>query len=488
MDTSRRRFLATAGTGLATLVSSASATTAAQQQPVPIGPTIGLERVASGMAAPTGFEVAPGDDRQFVVDQPGRVFAVDGDSRSTFLDLRERVATGGFEMGLLGLAFHPEFGDNGRFYIRYSAPPGEETPEDYNHTFVLSEFRTSDDGSVDPNSERRVLEIPEPQGNHNAGAIAFGPDGYLYVGVGDGGGGGDQGTGHVSDWYEAVDGGNGQDVTENLLGSILRIDVDSQDGEKGYGVPDDNPLVGRDGLDEHYAWGFRNPWRFSFDGDRLLVGDVGQRNWEEVDVVEKGGNYGWNVREGAHCYAAADCPTETPNGAPLVDPVLEYPHERDGTRIGLSVIGGFVYRQSTVAALQDRYVFGDWSRSFGEPSGSLFVATPEGETWSMEKLQIAGRTDGELGRYLLAFGRGHDGELYVCTTGNARGSGSSGAVHRIVPDGGGNGGIAGDSTTPDGTTATSQPGFSGVAALAGVGLGGYLLGRHDRLRPGGGRR
>ncbi|MFB6171316.1 MAG: sorbosone dehydrogenase family protein [Haloarculaceae archaeon] len=481
MDTTRRRFLATAGAGLAALGAAPSASAAIQQNPVPAGPTVGLERVASGLASPTGVEVAPGDDRLFVLDQPGRVYAVGEGSTTTVLDLRDQVVVGGLEQGLLGLAFHPD-GD-GRFYVRYSAPRRSGTPTDYSHTFVLSEFRMGDDGTAVPGSERTVLEIAEPQANHNAGAIAFGPDGYLYVAVGDGGAGGDQGTGHVQDWYDGVGGGNGQDVTDNLRGSVLRIDVDGRDGDRAYGIPDDNPLVGQPGLDEHFAWGFRNPWRLSFDGDRLLVGDVGQSTWEEVDVVEKGGNYGWNVREGAHCFGARTCPTETSDGQPLIDPVIEYPHERDGTRIGLAVVGGYVYRQSTVPALRDRYVFGDWSRSFKEASGTLFVATPEGETWSMERLRIAGREGGELGRFLLAFGRDREGEPYVCTNGSARASGSTGAVHRIVPAGGASrtegtdagreGGTGGEPTA----TATSQPGFGALTALGGIGLAGHLLAR-----------
>jgi len=216
------------------------------------------------------------------------------------------------------------------------------------------EFDACADGRrVRRDSERTVLEIPEPQGNHNAGDLAFGPDGHLYVAVGDGGSGGDRGRGHVEDWYDANEGGNGQDVTENLLGSVLRIDVDGRDDGKAYAIPEDNPLVGREGLDEHFAWGLRNPWRMSFDGKELYVADVGQFAREEVSLVTNGGNYGWNVREGIECFGADDCPDETPpdvrGGEPLVDPVVEYPHSGDADVRRCPV--GAVVRAEAVAPL-----------------------------------------------------------------------------------------------------------------------------------------
>ena len=214
-------------------------------------------------------------------------------------------------------------------------------------------------------------------------------------------------------------------MTENLLGSVLRIDPLGGDdvgvGGDGdpYGVPQDNPLVGREGLPEQYAWGFRNPWRFSFDretGD-FLVADVGQNEWEEVNRVEAGGNYGWNVREGVHPFDAAEAPTETPDGDPLLDPVVEYPHG-DAAVSGISVIGGYVYRGDAVAYLAGTYVFGDY-----RPDGDLFLAEPrESGRWPTRAVA----TDGLAGG-LLSFGEGPDGELYVCTVGDAGGS-----VRRIV--------------------------------------------------------
>jgi glucose/arabinose dehydrogenase len=390
---------------------------------------VGLEPLVTGLRAPLDIQFAPDADRSYVAEQQGIVHTVEGGSRreEPFLDLRETVTAGG-EKGLLGVALHPDFADNRRVFVRYSAPRREGTPDNYSHTFVLAEFAATSDGRrVERDSERTLLEIPEPQGNHNAGDLAFGPDGLLYVAVGDGGAGGDQGRGHVADWYDAVGGGNGQDVTENLLGSVLRIDVDGRgDGTDGaYAIPRDNPLVGREGRDEHYAWGLRNPYRMAFDDGRLFVGDVGQSRFEEVDIVEKGGNYGWNVREGRHCYGASDCPDATPEdvrgGEPLVDPIVEYPHSGDGVS-GISVIGGQVYRGDAIPGLDGAYVFGDL-----QVDGRLFVATPpdSGSRWPTRTLDL-GEDGGRLGR-LLSVGRDADGELYALGTGS-----DGGGVYRLA--------------------------------------------------------
>jgi len=408
-------------------------TTASPPSGTPDGPpgSVTARRVASGFTAPVGFETVPGREGSWVVvDQDGRAWLYDGGGirDRPYLDVRDRMVSINSnydERGLLGLAFHPEFASNGTVYVRYSAPKREGTPANYSHTFVLSEFTADPTADRVPlDNERTVLEIPQPQGNHNAGAITFGPDGLLYVGVGDGGGGGDDETGHVEDWYDGVGGGNGQDVTENLLGSVLRIDVDGRDAG-GYGIPRDNPLVGRPGLDEHYAWGFRNPWRMSFDGSDLYVGDVGQGAREEVDLVVAGGNYGWNVREGSNCYRTGECPTETPEGQQLQDPITEYSHTGDPPN-GVSVIGGYRYRGSALGGLGGTYVFGDWRWN-----RSLFVAEPrEDGTWPITVIEVEtiGASTGEL---LLAFGRAGE-ELYVCTTDSAGPGGSTGAVFRLT--------------------------------------------------------
>jgi glucose/arabinose dehydrogenase len=390
--------------------------------------SVALEPLVTGLESPIDVAFAPDADRRYVADRSGRILVHDdgGLHDTPALDIQEKVLSGG-ERGLLGIALHPSVADNGRLFVRYSADSRPGTPSNFSHTFVLSEFRVDDAGTrVDPDSERTILEIPQPQSNHNAGDLAFGPDRYLYVAVGDGGAGGDEGTGHVDDWYDANRGGNGQDVTENLLGSILRLDVDETDGNRPYGVPSDNPLVGREGLDEQYAWGLRNPWRMSFDGSDLYVGDVGQSDYEEVSLVEKGGNYGWNVREGTHCYRASDCPTTASGvrgGEPLVDPIVEYPH--GGADVsGISVIGGAVYRGSAFPDAEGVYVFGDYA-----VEGRLFAATrPDDDgLWPTTTVSLAGDGAERLQR-LRSFARDADGELYVVGTGS-----DGGGLYRLVP-------------------------------------------------------
>ena len=409
-------------------------------------PVVGLEAVATGFRAPVDI-VFTGDERRYVADQSGRVHVhgPDGLRDEPLLDLRDAVTYGG-EKGLLGVALHPSFPDDPRLFVRYSAPRRSGTPQGYSHTFVLASFAVGDDGlRARRGTEETLLEIPQPQANHNSGDLAFGPDGHLYVGVGDGGAGGDRGRGHVEDWYVGVDGGNGQDVTENLLGSILRLDVDDAStgpSDRPYGVPSDNPLVGRAGRDEHYAWGLRNPWRFSIDpaGDLvdgapdLYVGDVGQNAYEEVDLVAPGGNYGWNVREGRHCYGAADCPTATPadvrGGERLREPIVEYPHD-GGVVNGISVIGGYRYRGERIDHLAGDYLFGDL-----DVAGRLFAASPPesdgtaggrgDDGWLLRPVPIAS-DDAEPPGRLLSFGRDPDGALYLLGTGRG-----GGGVYRIV--------------------------------------------------------
>ncbi len=381
---------------------------------------VALRTLATGLGAPLDVAFAP-DGTRFVADQAGRILVHDDDGLRDrlALDIRDRIEAGG-EKGLLGIALHPGFAENRRLFVRYSAPSRSATPAAFSHTFVLSEFRLGENDRGDVDAERAVLEIPQPQRNHNAGDLAFGPDGYLYVAVGDGGGGSDQDRGHVDDWYGAVGGGNGQDVTENLLGSVLRLDVDD---DAPYGVPDDSPLVGREGLDEQYAWGFRNPWRMSFDGTDLFVGDVGQNAYEEVSLVTKGGNYGWNVHEGTHCYRASDCPTATDDGERLVSPIVEYSHGGEPVS-GISVIGGAVYRGSALPDADGVYVFGDF-----QVRRWLFAATrSDGDgLWPTTTVDLAGDGAEKL-QQLRSFGRDADGELCVVGTGS-----EGGVLHRLVP-------------------------------------------------------
>ncbi len=439
----------------AAAIAAVPSTAAAQTEEAP---AVGLRTVADGLTSPVTL-ASPGDGsgRLFVVDQAGliRVLTPDGALRpEPFLDLRSRMVTlmAGFdERGLLGLAFHPQYAANGRFFVYYSAPLRAGAPAGFNHTSNISEFRVSsaDPNRADPASERVLLQVDEPQFNHNAGTLLFGPDdGDLYISLGDGGGANDVGLGHVADWFADNGGGNGQDVTQNLLGSILRIDVDRG---APYAIPADNPFAGTpgcaDGCDETWAYGFRNPYRMSFDSGgshQLFVGDVGQLSWEEVNIVSAGGNYGWNVKEGTHCFDAenpnqepAACPDivgagHPRTGDPLIDPIIEYPQARLGGP-GVAVVGGHVYRGSALPQFRGRYVFGDWSRSFGQANGSLFVAKSRKRgLWQMQELRVATSPTGRLNARLLGFGQDAAGELYALTTNNTGPTGTTGRVLKLV--------------------------------------------------------
>jgi glucose/arabinose dehydrogenase len=418
-------------------------------QPGQDPPEVALEQVADGLTSPVTMATAnDGTGRLFVVDQAGfiRILRPGGTlAPEPFLDLSDRLVQlmpDFDERGLLGLAFHPDFARNGRFFVYYSAPLREGAPDDFNVTSTISEFHVSaaDPDRADPDSERILLQVDKPQFNHNAGTILFGPrDGYLYISIGDGGGANDVDLGHVEDWYADNAGGNGQDTTQNLLGNILRIDVDHGDP---YAIPPDNPLVGKEGLDEIFGWGLRNPYRMSFDqGGRrdLFVGDAGQGLWEEVSIATRGGNFGWNVKEGTHCFDAenptefpAECPASDPDGNPLIDPVIEYPNIAQAGGLGVVVIGGYVYRGHDLPRFRGSYIFGDWSRNFDQPDGSLFVATPRHKgLWRMEQLRISNTDSGRLGRYVLGLGQDPRGEMYVLTTDNTAPAGTTGKVFRL---------------------------------------------------------
>jgi glucose/arabinose dehydrogenase len=425
----------------------------------PGGPAVGLREVADGFVSPvTAVSAGDRSGRLFVVDQVGviRVLDADGTLRSEpFLDLRSRIVPlmpEFDERGLLGLAFHPGYAGNGRLFVYYSAPLRAGAPAGYDHTSRVSEFRVSatDPNRANPASERILLEIDEPQFNHNAGTLVFGPsDGYLYISVGDGGGADDVGLGHVEDWYAANAGGNGQDVQQNLLGDILRIDVDRG---SPYAIPAGNPFAGApgcaDGCDETWAYGFRNPYRMSFDmggSHQLFVGDAGQELWEEVSIAVRGGNFGWNVKEGTHCFSTenpdespAECPdrvggTHPRAGDPLIDPVIEYANHHQPGGLGAAVVGGHVYRGRALPQFAGRYIFGDWSREEEEPDGSLFVAKPRKKgLWHMQQLRIATSPSGRLDAFLLGFGQDPAGEMYVLTSERPGPSGMTGKVSKLV--------------------------------------------------------
>lgn len=344
-----------------------------------------LEQVAAGLANPLFLTAPPDDARLFIVEQPGRIRVMQNGRLlpEPFLDIADRTSSGG-EQGLLSVAFHPRYGENGQFYVNYTDREGDTRIERYHVG--------PDPNRADPNSASLVLRVPQPFSNHNGGLVAFGPDGKLYIGMGDGGSGGDPQ-------------GHGQN-RGTLLGALLRIDVDA--GEP-YAIPADNPFVGMaDAKQEIWATGVRNPWRFAWDRkDGLLyMADVGQNAWEEINAVPAGQgglNFGWDTMEGSHCFGSASCAR-----AGLVLPVAEYGHED-----GCSVTGGYVYRGVRVPALQGRYVYGDfckgWVRTFRLVNGR---AVDERE-WSPEVGNI------------LSFGEDASGELYLLS--------ASGAVYRFAP-------------------------------------------------------
>lgn len=380
-----------------------------------------LEEVASGLQHPLLLTAPKGDERRFIIEQNGRIKVLHPDGNmATFLDIREAVIPldGEFdERGLLGLAFHPEFKTNGLFYVSHSVPlRGTENFGNsvfYDHKNVVAEYRVSesDPNSADAGYRRVVSVIDWPQFNHNGHWIGFGPDGMLYVSSGDGGYANDYGLGH-----NAII-GNGQDLTTKL-GKILRIDVNATEG---YAIPQDNPYVdNEDALDEIWAYGFRNPWRCSFDmgGDNSLIcADVGQNSFEEVNVVTKGGNYGWRMKEGTSCfdYQAPNSHLASCDDKGMIDPVVEYNNCSGNPKgcKGISITGGYVYRGAH-KAWDGLYFFGDWSKNFVFKDGQLFVAKMTGDKWSMEKLNVTNMPD--WNSYVLAFGQDSNGEVYVMAT------------------------------------------------------------------------
>lgn len=345
---------------------------------------IGLEVVARGLEAPLYVgHAGDGSKRLFVVEQAGRIrVARDGKvATEPFLDITQLITAGG-EQGLLGLAFHPDFEDNGRFFVNYT---------DVNGDTVIAEYHAPPGGmTADPSSAQEIIAFDQPFANHNGGGMEFGPDSYLYIGTGDGGSGGDPL-------------GNGQSL-DTLLGKLLRLDVDS--GER-YAIPPDNPFAGQAGArPEIFAYGLRNPWRFSFDRGSLWIGDVGQSDLEEINRVpadRASVNYGWNIMEGDECFAGPDCSRRG-----LTLPVATYSH-----KFGCSVTGGFVYRGSEVPNLVGTYVLGDYC------SGSIWGLDADGPFPQRLRELIASD------RSISSFGLDESGELYVTDL-------ASGEVLRIV--------------------------------------------------------
>ncbi|MFX0210423.1 MAG: PQQ-dependent sugar dehydrogenase [Candidatus Hodarchaeota archaeon] len=333
---------------------------------------------------PVDFQAYNGITDVFVVEQAGIIKRFNNsptvDDYTTFLDISDQVYSGG-ERGLLGLAFHPNYTVNGLFYVYYTV--SDPRPNVYCRS-IVAQFNMSQSDSLiaDPSTQVIIIEINQPYGNHNAGQIGFGSDNYLYIALGDGGSGGDPLN-------------NGQNRA-TLLGSILRINVDNSTDGKNYSIPVDNPFVGNsEGYrEEIYAYGLRNPWRFSFDTDtdRLWVGDVGQSEYEEVDIIERGKNYGWKIMEGNHCYS----PSSGCNTTGLELPIIEYSHN-----IGNSITGGYVYRGKAIPSLVGKYIYGDYG---------------SGRIWALEYDGVNNPRNTELmlsGKAISSFGTDMDNNLYV---------------------------------------------------------------------------
>jgi glucose/arabinose dehydrogenase len=338
---------------------------------LPALPAVALRQVAADLAQPVFLTHAgDGSGRLFVVEQPGviRIIRAGRVLPGPFLDISRRVVSGG-EMGLLSVAFHPRYASTGRLFANYTAQDGGLKT-------VIAEYRVSSNRDVAGVAERVLLEIPQPYRNHNGGLNLFGPDGMLYIGMGDGGSGGDP--------------LNAGQRLDTLLGKLLRLDIDGTP----YRTPADNPFVGRAGArPEIWAYGLRNPWRFSFDRGtgRLFLADVGQNALEEINLIDRGGNYGWNIMEGSRCYASPNC-----DGAGLRMPIAEYGRDQ-----GCSVTGGHVYRGTRIPPLAGAYLFGDYC------SGRIW-ALREGpdSRWGTTLLL-------ESGLSISSFGEDQDGDVYV---------------------------------------------------------------------------
>lgn len=409
--------------------------------------SIALEHVAGGLTAPLSVVPLPTGGK-LVVEQSGFLRLLDdrGQLRAEpLLNWTNRMAAlklGGFdERGLLDVALHPKFAENRRVFIAYSAPLREGGPVGFDSTLRISELQLPDTEPlrVDPATERVLLAVDKPFFNHNGGRLAFGPDGFLYISIGDGGAGNDQGRRPPT--------GNGQNL-DTLLGKIIRIDVNAADGR---GIPKDNPFAdGKEGRPEIYAYGLRNVWGLSFDrggAHELFAADVGQNLFEELNIIQRGANYGWFLREGFHGFNPSKAsepadpgPRTGPRGEPLVDPILEYRHPRpkltEGEISGLSVTGGYVYRGTQIPVLQGQYVFADWSRNWALPQGQLLVARrPSGDStgarWTLEPLTVA--TPEKWKGYVTGMGEDADGELYVLTSETATLMAGKGHVWKLVP-------------------------------------------------------
>jgi glucose/arabinose dehydrogenase len=441
---------------LAVMVIVCSSFAMGAQQPAP-GPIptpipkatanpISLQSIASGLTAPVDMAFAPGDPSKiFVVEQPGQIKTViNGVVQPTpFLDLTGTIVpmrAGYDERGLLGLAFDPKFNDSTstgfhRLFTWESLPTAPNptypltTPGSLDHQQALVSYKisASNPNVVDTSTRQILYTSYHPSFNHDGGTLAFGPGGYLFFGEGDGGGGNDFNSGANTGHNPTI--GNAQDVN-SPLGKVHRIDVYGNNSANGlYGIPSDNPFAAGGGVKEIYAKGFRNPYRFSFDGNRLIMADVGQDNIEEIDDVVLGGNYGWNVKEGTFPFTPSTGnigPNAPGSPAGLIDPLAEYDHDE-----GIAIVGGFVYHGIKLPFLQGKYVFGDFSKSFSSPQGRLFFA--DLNNGDIREFALTGG-DLPLGMFVKGMGRGPDGEIYLMASTVLAPTGTTGQILALVPE------------------------------------------------------
>lgn len=376
---------------------------------------IRTQLVIGGLVSPHGVAFAPGQPGLvYILEKQGliRIYDLEAGALTAtpFLDITSIVASTAFERGLLGVVFDPSFETTGYFYVNYTANAGGGDT-------VIERYHASNGLAADPTSALMVMTFDQPYANHNGGWLGFGHDGHLYIATGDGGSAGDP--------LNA-----GQDIVDQRLGKMLRVDVTTddfpEDPNRNYGIPKDNPFVGVEGDDEIWAYGLRNPWRCSFDrltGD-LWIGDVGQGSREEIDLApfDQGGlNFGWRCKEGTICFGFADCPC----GPGLTDPVWEYAHDAEG---GHCVIGGYVYRGCAIPEAQGMYFFVDY---YSDKFWSFEVAEGAPSQVTVQTENFAPAIDGTAVWLPVSFGEDHDGELYIVTLGSGA---TGGAVFRVIRD------------------------------------------------------
>lgn len=379
--------------------------------------TFKLEKVADSLYGPLALENAhDGSGRIFVGEQAGRIRVIKNGKllKEPFLDIRSilvPIKNEYMDVGLLGFAFHPDYKRNGRFFVHYSAPSGKKG---FDNTSVLAEFKVS---ATNPDKaipkQQVILTVEQPEENHNGGNIVFDKQGYLYIGFGDGGG---QGDAHSNI-------GNGQNLNQ-LLGKIIRIDINHK---KPYAIPADNPFVGKAGRDEIWSYGMRMPWRISFDRKtgELFCGDVGQNLYEEVDIIKKGKNYGWRAMEGFHVYDTA----LYKKGGHFTLPEIEYKHPE-----GVSITGGYVYRGKQYAAMEGKYIFGDWAFKV------FYMEKDKTGKWIKKDGHFEGKDNNTFTFRINSFGEDEAGEMYMVTQNQIGAIDPSGVVYKIA--------LAGTNTDP----------------------------------------